>query len=150
MKYENPVILSDYSDPDVIRVGGDFYMVASSFNYVPGVPVLHSKNLVEWELVNYVLKRLPFEKFNAVRHGEGAWAPRTCGGRMPLLMRRQILLPYSVPGRGYLRKRNRRYLRRMERAPPSIARKGLRRPLPCLGGRKMFGCVCLLPLARGV
>ena len=48
MRYENPVIQSDYSDPDVIRVGSDYFMVASSFNYVPGVPVLHSKNLVEW------------------------------------------------------------------------------------------------------
>ena len=48
MRYENPVIFSDYSDPDVIRVGEDFYMVSSSFNFVPGVPVLHSKNLVEW------------------------------------------------------------------------------------------------------
>ena len=75
MKYENPVILSDYSDPDVIRVGDDFYMVASSFNHVPGVPVLHSKNLVEWEIVNYVLDALPFEKYGKVCHGEGAWAP---------------------------------------------------------------------------
>ena len=49
-------------------------MVASSFNHVPGVPVLHSKNLVEWELINYVLDELPFAKFNSVRHGEGAWA----------------------------------------------------------------------------
>lgn len=75
MRYSNPVILSDYSDPDVIRVGEDFYMVASSFNHVPGVPVLHSKNLVEWELINYVLPRLPFDKFKDVCHGEGAWAP---------------------------------------------------------------------------
>lgn len=75
MQYSNPVIYSDYSDPDVIRVGDDFYMVASSFNHVPAVPVLHSKNLVEWELINYVLDRLPFEKFDTVRHGEGAWAP---------------------------------------------------------------------------
>ncbi len=75
MKYENPVLLSDYSDPDVIRVGDDFYMVASSFNHVPGVPVLHSKNLVEWEIINYVLDELPFEKFNKVQHGNGAWAP---------------------------------------------------------------------------
>lgn len=75
MQYKNPVIVGDYSDPDVIRVGDDFYMVASSFNHVPGVPVLHSKNLVEWEIVNYVLDSLPFEKFNEVRHGEGAWAP---------------------------------------------------------------------------
>ena len=75
MRYLNPVISADYSDPDIIRVGDDFFMVASSFNHVPGVPVLHSKNLVEWELVNYILPRLPFEKFDAVRHGEGAWAP---------------------------------------------------------------------------
>ncbi|MDE7084147.1 MAG: glycoside hydrolase 43 family protein [Clostridia bacterium] len=75
MQYRNPVILSDYSDPDVIRVGKDFYMVASSFNHVPGVPVLHSKNLVEWELINHVLPEIPFERFNRVCHGAGAWAP---------------------------------------------------------------------------
>lgn len=75
MNYTNPVILSDYSDPDVIRVGSDFYMVSSSFNYVPAIPVLHSENLVEWELINYVAEKLPFEKFNSVQHGGGAWAP---------------------------------------------------------------------------
>lgn len=75
MRYVNPVICADYSDPDVIRVGEDFYMVASSFNYTPGVPVLHSRNLVEWELVNYVFDRLPFERFNKVCEGDGAWAP---------------------------------------------------------------------------
>lgn len=75
MRYENPVISADYSDPDVIRVGEDFYMVASSFNYSPAVPVLHSKNLVEWELINYVADELPFERFSSVQHGDGAWAP---------------------------------------------------------------------------
>ena len=75
MQYENPVLLSDYSDPDIIRVGEDFYMVASSFNHVPGVPVLHSKNLVEWEIINHVLPKIPFERFNKVCHGDGAWAP---------------------------------------------------------------------------
>ena len=75
MQYRNPVILADYSDPDVIRVGDDFYMVASSFNHVPGVPVLHSKNLVEWELVNHVLPTIPFARFGRVCHGDGAWAP---------------------------------------------------------------------------
>ncbi|MDE7141223.1 MAG: glycoside hydrolase 43 family protein [Treponemataceae bacterium] len=75
MQYRNPVILADYSDPDVIRVGEDFYMVASSFNHVPGVPVLHSKNLVEWELVNHVLPTIPFARFGRVCHGDGAWAP---------------------------------------------------------------------------
>lgn len=83
MRYKNPVILSDYSDPDVIRVGEDFYMVASSFNYTPGVPVLHSRNLVEWELVGYVFDELPFGRFNKVCAGDGAWAPsiRFHGGK---------------------------------------------------------------------
>lgn len=75
MQYENPVILSDYSSPDVIRLGGDFYMAASSYNYVPGIPLLHSKNLVEWEIINYILPLIPFERFNKVQHGDGAWAP---------------------------------------------------------------------------
>lgn len=88
MKYDNPIILSDYSDPDVIRVGDDFFMVASSFNHVPGVPVLHSKNLVEWELINYVLPELPFSKFDEVQHGHGAWAPslRYHGGKFYCLI----------------------------------------------------------------
>ena len=41
--YRNPVLYMDYSDPDVIRVGEDYYMVASSFTYLPGVPLLHSR-----------------------------------------------------------------------------------------------------------
>jgi len=72
VRYTNPVIFSDYSDPDVIRVGEDFFMVASSFNFVPGVPVLHSKNLTEWELINYVLPEIPFAGYERVNHGNGA------------------------------------------------------------------------------
>jgi len=44
--YTNPIIHADYSDPDVVRVGDDFYMTASSFNCIPGLPILHSKDLV--------------------------------------------------------------------------------------------------------
>ncbi|MFW6043514.1 MAG: family 43 glycosylhydrolase [Marinilabiliaceae bacterium] len=73
--YKNPVIFADYSDPDVIREGDDFYMVASSFNCMPGIPVLHSKDLVNWEIVNHVYERLPLEKFDRPQHGRGAWAP---------------------------------------------------------------------------
>ena len=75
MKYKNPIIVSDYSDPDVIRYKDNYYMIASSFNHFPGVPVLKSKNLVDWKLINYIFDKLPFEKFNHVCHGEGAWAP---------------------------------------------------------------------------
>jgi beta-xylosidase len=49
--YKNPVINADYSDPDAIRVGDDFYMIASSFNHAPGLPILHSKDLVNWKLI---------------------------------------------------------------------------------------------------
>ena len=61
-KYKNPVLFADYSDPDVIRVGDDFYLVASSFNCMPGIPVLRSKDLVNWKIIGHVYERLPFEK----------------------------------------------------------------------------------------
>ncbi len=73
--YENPVIYADYSDPDVVRVGSDYYMVASSFSNVPGLPVLHSRDLVNWEIVNYVLEKLPYDKYDRPIHGCGVWAP---------------------------------------------------------------------------
>lgn len=73
--YKNPILYADYSDPDVIRVGEDYYMVSSSFTYLPGVPVLHSRDLVHWELVNYCVRSLPFEKYNRPSHGSGTWAP---------------------------------------------------------------------------
>ena len=47
--YKNPVIHADYSDPDVCAVGNDFYLTASSFSCVPGLPILHSKDLVNWK-----------------------------------------------------------------------------------------------------
>ena len=74
-EYINPIIYGDYSDPDVIRVGDDYYMIASSFTYVPGVPVLHSRDLVNWELINYCVRRLPFERYDRPVHGCGTWAP---------------------------------------------------------------------------
>lgn len=73
--YTNPVLYADYSDPDVIRVGSDFYMIASSFTYLPGVPLLHSKDLVHWELINNCVQALPFEKYRKPSHGSGTWAP---------------------------------------------------------------------------
>ncbi|MDX9902701.1 MAG: glycoside hydrolase 43 family protein [Bacteroidales bacterium] len=74
--YRNPVLHADYSDPDVVRAGDDFYMVASSFNCVPGLPVLHSTDLVNWRLIGYALERLqPEDYYSDVRHGGGVWAP---------------------------------------------------------------------------
>jgi beta-xylosidase len=74
--YTNPILHADYSDPDVVRKGDDYYMTASSFNAVPGLPILHSKDLVNWELINHALPRLyPREHFKTPRHEEGVWAP---------------------------------------------------------------------------
>lgn len=74
--YRNPVLFADYSDPDAIRVGEDYWMTSSSFNHAPGLPILHSRDLVNWELVNYALPQLvPERHFATPRHGEGVWAP---------------------------------------------------------------------------
>ncbi|HUS03035.1 MAG TPA: glycoside hydrolase 43 family protein [Chitinophagaceae bacterium] len=74
--YKNPVINADYSDPDAIRVGNDYYMISSSFNAVPGLPILHSKDLVNWTIIGHALLRQPpFEHFSSVQHGNGVWAP---------------------------------------------------------------------------
>ncbi|MAL18749.1 MAG: glycoside hydrolase [Balneola sp.] len=74
--YTNPIIHADYSDPDVVKVGDDFYMTSSSFNAVPALPILHSKDLVNWELVNHAVKELPpVEHFRTPQHGNGVWAP---------------------------------------------------------------------------
>jgi beta-xylosidase len=74
--YKNPILYADYSDPDAIRIGDDYYMTASSFNCIPGLPILHSKDLVNWKLIGYALsKQKPLEVFNKVQHGNGVWAP---------------------------------------------------------------------------
>ena len=74
--YSNPVLHADYSDPDAIRVGDDFYMVSSSFEDIPGLPILHSKDLVNWQLIAYALQRQPpYEYYNTPHHGAGVWAP---------------------------------------------------------------------------
>ena len=82
--YTNPVINADYSDPDVCvgPSGEDYYMTASSFHCTPGLPILHSKDLVNWEIVGYALKNLYegdcklLEHFSSQpQHGNGVWAP---------------------------------------------------------------------------
>lgn len=73
--YQNPILNCDFSDPDAIRVGEDYYMIASSFTYLPGVPILHSRNLVHWERIGYCVRELPFKRYEKPAHGCGTWAP---------------------------------------------------------------------------
>ncbi|MGQ7944660.1 glycoside hydrolase family 43 protein [Flavobacterium sp. WC2509] len=75
-KYKNPILHVDYSDPDVCAGEDGYYMTASSFNSSPGLPILHSRDLVNWELIGYALQnQFPVEHFRTVRHGDGVWAP---------------------------------------------------------------------------
>lgn len=73
--YKNPIIYADYSDPDVIRVGEDFYMTSSSFNCMPGLPILHSKDLVNWQIIAHALQCFPSDEFSKPQLGKGVWAP---------------------------------------------------------------------------
>lgn len=74
--YRNPIIHADYSDPDVVRAGDDYWMTASSFNCTPGLPLLHSTDLVNWTIAGYALRELtPTDYFTAPQHGKGVWAP---------------------------------------------------------------------------
>jgi beta-xylosidase len=74
--YKNPIINADYSDPDAIRVGNDFYLTASSFTCAPALPILHSKDLVNWTIIGHALKKQsPLDVFDKVQQSKGVWAP---------------------------------------------------------------------------
>ncbi len=83
-RYSNPILHQDWSDPDVCRVGEDYYMTASSFNFFPGLPILHSRDLVHWKQVGAALTCYPCEGDangtsatvrDSVEHGGRVWAP---------------------------------------------------------------------------
>lgn len=93
--YQNPVLPMDFSDPDAIRVGEDYYLISSSFTYLPGVPVLHSKDLVHWERIGNCVERLPFDRYAQPAHGCGHLGP---GAALPC---GQVLCIHSPAGRGH-------------------------------------------------
>jgi beta-xylosidase len=75
-RYQNPVLNADWSDPDAIRVGDHFYLVASTFNRIPGLPILRSSDLVNWSIIGHALTELePADHFSEPQHGGGVWAP---------------------------------------------------------------------------
>lgn len=79
--FTNPLIWSDYPDPDIIRVGKDFYMASSSFTDAPGIPICHSRDLVNWRVIGHVYDRLPDSnpaysmQEDRVAYRGGSWAP---------------------------------------------------------------------------
>ena len=75
--YKNPVLYADYSDPDACRVGDDFYLTSSSFNCLPGLQILHSKDLVNWNIIGAAIpyRLLPEQTPERPQHGMHVWAP---------------------------------------------------------------------------
>jgi xylan 1,4-beta-xylosidase len=74
-KYQNPIIGGFHPDPSVCRVGDDFYLVNSSFEYFPGVPIFHSRDLGHWEQIGHVLTRPSQLNLQGVKASEGIYAP---------------------------------------------------------------------------
>jgi beta-xylosidase len=90
--FTNPILFADYSDPDIVRVGRDYYLIASSFHFSPGIPILKSRDLVNWKIVGHVLPKLPFsplydmpgphtltdaitKPIGGTKYASGVWAP---------------------------------------------------------------------------
>jgi beta-xylosidase len=77
--YHNPILFADYSDPDVIRDGANYYLIASTFHFVPGIPILQSNDLVHWTIIGHVVHRMTMDpKYSMIggnRYGKGVWAP---------------------------------------------------------------------------
>ncbi len=77
--YHNPILFADYSDPDVIRDGENYYLIASTFHFVPGIPILQSSDLVHWTILGHAVARLDMDpRYSMIggnRYGKGVWAP---------------------------------------------------------------------------
>lgn len=117
--FKNPILFADYSDPDVIRAGDTFYMTASSFNYIPGLPILTSKDLVNWKLVNYALDRIDYDNYNIPQHSKGVWAPaiRYHNG--------EFYIYYGMPDEGFFMVKTKDPLGKWEKPVLVLEGKGL-------------------------
>lgn len=82
MKYKNPIIKGFNPDPSICRVGNDYYLVTSSFEYFPGIPVYHSRDLINWEMINHCISSNQLD-YGSFGNSGGVWAPtiRYNGGR---------------------------------------------------------------------
>ena len=86
--FKNPILPGDFSDPDVIRVGGDYYFITSTFQYSPGMAVLHSKDLVNWQYLSHCVAdltqlgpELNWDRMNRYNRGIYAGAIRFHDGK---------------------------------------------------------------------
>jgi xylan 1,4-beta-xylosidase len=75
VEFENPVLPGMHPDPTICRVGSDFYLACSSFEYFPGVPILHSRDLIVWRQIGHALTRRSQLDLRGVRSSDGIYAP---------------------------------------------------------------------------
>ena len=76
MQYQNPIIPGFHPDPSICRVEDDYYLVTSSFEFFPCIPLFHSKNLIDWEQIGYCISNsnyIPLMKGNP--NASGIYAP---------------------------------------------------------------------------
>ena len=97
MKYRNPIIPGFYPDPSICRVGEDYYLVNSSFEYFPGVPIFHSKDLVNWHQIGNCLTRKSQLPLESTAPSDGIYAPtiRHHAGRF------YLVTTNAFPGSGF-------------------------------------------------
>lgn len=101
--FTNPVLWADVPDPDVIRVGDDYYMVSTTMHLMPGAPVMHSKDLVNWEIASYIYDKLEdkaqYDMIDGTVYGRGQWATsiRYNNGKFYA-----YFSPNDTPFRGYV------------------------------------------------
>lgn len=81
-KYRNMILPAGYSDPDILRMGRDYYLISSTFQFSPGIVILHSRDLVNWKTIGYVIEDLPCQlndkrlDYTAMDHySKGIYAP---------------------------------------------------------------------------
>ena len=72
--YDNPVLSGFNPDPSICRVNDDYYMVTSSFIWYPGIPIYHSKDLVNWEVIGHAIDRPDMIDMNGLNDNDGIWA----------------------------------------------------------------------------
>ncbi|KAL2811878.1 glycosyl hydrolase [Aspergillus granulosus] len=75
IKYRNPIIPGFNPDPSIIRVGGDYFLVTSTFEYFPGIPIYHSTDLLNWKIIGHVLTRRSQLDMRTTEPSGGVWAP---------------------------------------------------------------------------
>ena len=97
MKFQNPIVSGFYPDPSICRVGEDFYLVNSSFEYFPGVPICHSKDLVHWRQIGHCLTRRSQLPLDHAAPSDGIYAPtiRHHAGRF------YMVTTNAMPGQGF-------------------------------------------------